>query len=178
MPKVSFRMASASRESVFGVQTSTARKVHRSDHTEGPDSPRRSGCNIALTSGRIAFMVTPPPTSGLRDEARKRADETRKTVRQAGHWARWHQLVYYAPIVIGVLAGAVGGFKGVVDDEAEIAGWAAAIAGVCTALSLKFNKDSELGLATLHWKRHAGFKDIAQKYQRLAIGGRDPTDED
>jgi hypothetical protein len=27
MPKVSFRMASASRESVFGVQTSTARKI-------------------------------------------------------------------------------------------------------------------------------------------------------
>jgi len=35
MPKVSFRMASASRESVFGVQTNTARKIHRSDHTEG-----------------------------------------------------------------------------------------------------------------------------------------------
>ena len=30
MPKVSFRLASASRESVFGVQTSTARKNHRS----------------------------------------------------------------------------------------------------------------------------------------------------
>jgi len=29
MPKVSFRMASASRESVFGAQTSTARKNHR-----------------------------------------------------------------------------------------------------------------------------------------------------
>jgi hypothetical protein len=28
-------MASASRESVFGVQTSTARKNHRSGHTEG-----------------------------------------------------------------------------------------------------------------------------------------------
>lgn len=136
--------------------------------------PGRSGCNIALTSGRIAFVVTPLPGSGLRDEARKRADETRKTVRHAAGWARWHQIVYYAPIVIGVLAGAVGGFKGVVDNEAEIAGWAAAIAGVCTALSLKFNKDSELGLATLHWKRHAGFKDIAQKYQRLAIGGARP----
>src|SRR4051812_8015096 len=35
MPKVSFRMASASGESVFGVQTNTARKIHRSDHTEG-----------------------------------------------------------------------------------------------------------------------------------------------
>jgi hypothetical protein len=34
MPKVSFRMASACRESVFGVQTNTARKIHRSDHTE------------------------------------------------------------------------------------------------------------------------------------------------
>src|SRR5712691_10962466 len=35
MPKVSFRMASAYREWVFGVQTNTARKIHRSDHTEG-----------------------------------------------------------------------------------------------------------------------------------------------
>src|SRR5207245_2518328 len=35
MPKVSFRMASAYRERVFGVQTNTARKIHRSDHTEG-----------------------------------------------------------------------------------------------------------------------------------------------
>src|SRR5215218_2398564 len=33
MAKVSFRMASASRESVFGVQTSTARKNHRSART-------------------------------------------------------------------------------------------------------------------------------------------------
>src|SRR2546427_4795979 len=35
MPKVSFRTASAYREWVFGVQTNTARKIHRSDHTEG-----------------------------------------------------------------------------------------------------------------------------------------------
>src|SRR5436190_21969413 len=35
MPKVSFRMASVSRESVFGVQTSTARKNRRSGHTDG-----------------------------------------------------------------------------------------------------------------------------------------------
>jgi hypothetical protein len=51
MPKVSFRMASASRESVFGVETNTARKIHRSDHTEGRLSkhsalatPPRSRC--------------------------------------------------------------------------------------------------------------------------------------
>src|SRR3954454_12296179 len=35
MPKVSFRMASASRESVFGVQTSTARKIIGQAH-RGP----------------------------------------------------------------------------------------------------------------------------------------------
>src|SRR3954452_22891912 len=35
MPKVSFRMASASRESVFGVQTSTARKIIGQGH-RGP----------------------------------------------------------------------------------------------------------------------------------------------
>lgn len=35
MPKISFRMAPASRESVCGGQTSTARTPHRSGHTEG-----------------------------------------------------------------------------------------------------------------------------------------------
>src|SRR5919204_5921559 len=46
MPKVSFRMASASRESVFGVQTNTARKIHRSDHTEGRLTTASSGCCV------------------------------------------------------------------------------------------------------------------------------------
>src|SRR5712692_7426176 len=43
MPKVSFRIASASREWVFGVQTNTARKIHRSDHTEGRLTTAPSG---------------------------------------------------------------------------------------------------------------------------------------
>src|SRR5664279_378451 len=46
MPKVSFRMASASRESVFGEQTNTARKIHRSDHTEGRLTTAPSGCCV------------------------------------------------------------------------------------------------------------------------------------
>jgi hypothetical protein len=46
MPKVSFRMASASRESVFGVQTNTARKIHRSDHTVGRLTTTPSGCCV------------------------------------------------------------------------------------------------------------------------------------
>jgi hypothetical protein len=46
MPKVSFRMASASRESVFGVQTNTARKIHRSDHTEDRLTTAPSGCCV------------------------------------------------------------------------------------------------------------------------------------
>src|SRR5687768_12897961 len=46
MPKVSFRMASASRESVLGAQTNTARKIHRSDHTEGRLTTAPSGCCV------------------------------------------------------------------------------------------------------------------------------------
>src|SRR5438105_10290408 len=46
MPKVSFRMASASREWVFGVQTNTARKIHRSDHTEGRLTTAPSECCV------------------------------------------------------------------------------------------------------------------------------------
>ena len=41
MPKVSFRMVSASRESVFGGQTSTARNNHRAGHSEGSVQPLR-----------------------------------------------------------------------------------------------------------------------------------------
>src|SRR6187200_1312919 len=51
MPKVSFRMASASRESVFGVQTNTARKIHRSDHTEGRLTTAPSGCCVRKGTG-------------------------------------------------------------------------------------------------------------------------------
>jgi hypothetical protein len=46
MPKVNFRMASASRESVLGVQTSTARKNHRSGHTEGRLTTTPSGSRV------------------------------------------------------------------------------------------------------------------------------------
>src|SRR3989442_15593312 len=46
MPKVSFRMASAYREWVFGVQTNTARKIHRSDHTDGRLTTAPSGCCV------------------------------------------------------------------------------------------------------------------------------------
>src|SRR3954452_3500261 len=44
-------MASASRESVFGVQTNTARKIHRSDHTEGRLTTAPSGCCIRKGTG-------------------------------------------------------------------------------------------------------------------------------
>src|SRR4051812_23725517 len=51
MPKVSFRMASASRESVLGVQTSTTRKNHRSGHTEGRFTTTPSGCCVRKGTG-------------------------------------------------------------------------------------------------------------------------------
>src|SRR2546427_8588020 len=60
MPKVSFRMASASREWVFGVQTNTARKIHRSDHTEGRLTTAPSGCCVrkgTVTGTRRASIV-------------------------------------------------------------------------------------------------------------------------
>src|SRR5437763_1492208 len=46
MPKVSFLMASAYCEWVFGIQTNTARKIHRSDHTEGRLTTAPSGCCV------------------------------------------------------------------------------------------------------------------------------------
>jgi hypothetical protein len=123
-------------------------------------------------------MQPPDHESALRREARKRAKRARKTVRHAGRWARWHQLVYYVPIVVGVVAGVIGGIKGLRDNDAEIAGWASAVAAASTALSLKFTKESEFALADVHWRRRAVFKDLAQKYERLAIGERGPTDHD
>ncbi len=63
MPKVSFRMASASRESVFGVQTNTARKIHRSDHTEGRLTTTPSGCCVrkGTPCGHSACIREPFP---------------------------------------------------------------------------------------------------------------------
>jgi hypothetical protein len=61
MPKVSFRMASASRESVFGVQTNTARKIHRSDHTEGRLTTAPSGCCLRKGTPCGHFACIRPP---------------------------------------------------------------------------------------------------------------------
>src|SRR5436190_12619609 len=61
MPKVSFRMASASRESVFGVKTNTARKIHRSDHTEGRLTTAPSGCCVRKGTPCGHFACIRPP---------------------------------------------------------------------------------------------------------------------
>jgi hypothetical protein len=66
MPKVSFRMASASRESVFGVQTNTARKIHPSDHTEGRLTTAPSGC--CERKGTLSETVRCTSPSGLTGE--------------------------------------------------------------------------------------------------------------
>jgi hypothetical protein len=46
-------MASASREWLFGVQTNTARKIHRSDHTEGRLTTAPSGCCVRKLHRRL-----------------------------------------------------------------------------------------------------------------------------
>src|SRR5437588_2304481 len=64
MPKVSFRMASAYCEWVFGVQTNTARKTHRSDHTEGRLTTAPSGCCVrkgTVTGTRRASSTAAEP---------------------------------------------------------------------------------------------------------------------
>src|SRR5438093_2737734 len=64
MPKVSFRMASAYCEWVFGVQTNTARKIHRSDHTEGRLTTAPSGCCVrkgTVTGTRRASSTAAEP---------------------------------------------------------------------------------------------------------------------
>ena len=61
MAKVSFRMASASRESVFGVQTSTARKNHRSGHTEGQLTTMPSRCSVRKGTVPAHRRVEPVP---------------------------------------------------------------------------------------------------------------------
>src|SRR6186997_985010 len=69
MAKASFRMPSASRDSFFAVQTSTARKNHRSGHTEGQkdrrpvdtcaaDRRNRLGCRRGATGKPVASPST------------------------------------------------------------------------------------------------------------------------
>src|ERR671920_2627004 len=77
MAKVSFRMASASRESVFGVQTNTARKIHRSDHTEGRLTTAPSGC--CVRKGTVAD--TPPRYGALSRRCRHRVSRKTRPVR-------------------------------------------------------------------------------------------------
>jgi hypothetical protein len=52
MPKVSFRIASASSESVFGVQTGA--EIHRSDHTEDRLTTAPSRCCVRKGSALAA----------------------------------------------------------------------------------------------------------------------------
>jgi hypothetical protein len=59
-------MASASREWVFGVQTSTARKNHRSGHTEGRLTTTPSGCCV-----RKGTLSGTPPAYGRRSPWRR-----------------------------------------------------------------------------------------------------------
>ena len=63
MAKVSFRIALASRESVFDVQTSTTRKNHRSGHSEGRLTTTPSGCCVrkGTPCGRSACIRVPFP---------------------------------------------------------------------------------------------------------------------
>ena len=114
--------------------------------------------------------------TGNRNRCRRRATKAKWVARRARAWARWHQLVYYAPVVVAVVGGTVGAYKGLVDDKPEIAGLAAAIAGGCSLLSAKFTKESEFALADIHWTRASGFERIEQRYDSLADGDHDPTD--
>src|SRR3954470_9762825 len=70
MPKVSFRMASASRESVFDVQTSRAPKNHRSGHTEGQLTTTPSGCCVRKGPSTGRFNGTTTTTVQRADWAR------------------------------------------------------------------------------------------------------------
>src|SRR4051794_36832531 len=78
MPKVSFRMASASCESVFGVRTSTARKSHRSDHIEGRfDHTRQADAAY----GREPVADTRPRYGALSRRCRHRVSRKTRPVR-------------------------------------------------------------------------------------------------
>jgi hypothetical protein len=90
--------------------------------------------------------------------------------------AIWHQIVYYGPIVVGLVAGAVGAYKGLKDKEPEVAGIAAALSGLMAGFSAKFTKDSELGLAQLHFGRASGLHEIRQTYERFARGDEEPSE--
>src|SRR5918996_4416165 len=94
MPKVSFRMASASRESVFGVQTNTARKIHRSDHTEDRLTTAPSGCCVRkrTLTGHFACIAGAFPRVRMQRVAQDPADEMPDEGATTGtrHHARVH----------------------------------------------------------------------------------------
>jgi hypothetical protein len=84
MPKVSFRMASASRESVFGVQTSTARKNHRSGHTEARLTTTPSGCCVRKGTPRTPDTGAPHGPDKITYGSRCLAFRNRRSVRLNG----------------------------------------------------------------------------------------------
>src|SRR5215211_6049637 len=90
MPKVSFRMASASRESVFGVQTNTARKIHRSDHTEDRLTTAPSGWCVrkGTLTGHFACIAGAFPHVRMQRFERARRLPTGRAARRGGARAR------------------------------------------------------------------------------------------
>jgi hypothetical protein len=89
--------------------------------------------------------------------------------------AIWHQIVYYGPIVVGLVVGAFGAYQGIKEKQPEVAGIASAVSGVLASFSAKFTKESELGLAQLHFGRANGFDEIRQTYESLAHGHKEPS---
>src|SRR5215217_6077271 len=87
MPKVSFRMASASRESAFGVQTTTSRKIARSGHTEDRLTTAPSGCCVrkgsifGADSWRLATAGALSRRGSGAGRRRLRLEETQMRVR-------------------------------------------------------------------------------------------------
>jgi hypothetical protein len=69
-------MASASRESVFGVQTNTARKIHRSDRIEGRLTTAPSGCYVRKGSPNGTAVVPLPIPRQFRAPDRHVSNQT------------------------------------------------------------------------------------------------------
>ena len=98
MPKVSFRMASACRESVFGVQTNTARNC-RSDHTESRLNHRAK--RMLRTEGNHGRFVLVGPTAAEAEADVPRRCQMRDSRSDSGSSNRTPEIVGGCPIVPG-----------------------------------------------------------------------------
>jgi hypothetical protein len=134
-----------------------------------------SGVNRILAPHTLAVYAN-LSFRALHAKNRRRCEaKERSQARASRRWARWHQLVHYGIGISGVVAGALAGVSGIANTHPTLVAAAAFVAAAAAGLVTVLNEKKAI---KGHWNRNAGLEQLAQKYENLSLGEREPTRAD